>query len=105
MYSEFTRNKAMKTARQHPPVILLLGERTAGNNSFDEWLAKSRYSALEAVDVFQVLEHVCDFTQRDRPDVVFLHVDPVDADIQFMQTLVATAAGQPDVQIIDFADE
>src|SRR5687768_16652141 len=104
MYSDFTRNKAMRMARQHPPVILLLGEKTAGNNSFDEWLAQSRYSALEAVDVFQVLEHVSDFTQRQRPDVVYLHVDSVEADVEFMQTLVATAVGQPDVPIIDFAD-
>lgn len=102
MYASVSENTPM-TARQHPPVILFLGERTCGMDSVDRWLAESRYSALEATDVFQALEQISDFTQAERPDVVFLHCDPASDDIAFMQTLVTTAADQPDVPIIDFA--
>ena len=94
----------MGTAKQHSPVILLLGERTRGRNSIDEWLAASRYSASEAADVFQALEQVSDFTQRDRPDVVFLHVESMVSDREFLEMLVATASSEPDVPIIDFAE-
>lgn len=94
----------MSTAKQHSPVILLLGERTKGQYSVDDWLAASRYSACEAADVFHVLEQVSDFTQRDRPDVIFLHLDSVFRDREFLETLIATSVNEPNVPIIDFAD-
>jgi CheY-like chemotaxis protein len=94
----------MISAKQHPPVILLLGERTRGSDSIDRWLAESRYSVIEAADVFQALEQISDFTLRDRPDVVFMHVDPMANGLEFVQTIVTTAADEPDVPIIDFAD-
>jgi hypothetical protein len=97
-------NKNMGTATQHSPVILLLGQRTSGQNQVDEWLAASRYSACEASDVFQALEQVSDFTQRDRPDVIFLHVDSIGSNHEFLQMLVATAPDEPDIPIIDFAE-
>jgi hypothetical protein len=101
MYSSVS-GTAMRSAQQHPPVILLLGERTGKHDYFREWLAASRYSAFEASDVFQALEHVSDFTIRERPDVIYLHLDSIAADRDFMQTLVATGVGEPDVPIIDF---
>lgn len=104
MYS-LNPDKDMSSAKQHSPVILLLGERSSAQDSVEVWLAESRYSALEAADVFHVLEAVSDFTLRNRPDVIFLHVDRVATDLEFMQTLVGTAVGEPDVPIIDFAGE
>ncbi len=101
MYSSIS-GTAMRSAQQHPPVILLLGERTSSHDYFHAWLAASRYSAFEAADVFQALERVSDFTLRERPDVIYLHLDSIAADRDFMQTLVATGAGEPDVPIIDF---
>ena len=94
----------MGATRQHSPVILLLGKRARGQDSIDDWLAASRYTACEAADVFQALEQVSDFTQRDRPDVIFLHVDPAVSDREFLDMLVATASDEPDVPIIDFAE-
>lgn len=94
----------MATSKQHSPVILLLGKRNKEQDSIDEWLAASRYSACEASDVFQALEQVSDFTQRDRPDVIFLHVDSIGSNHEFLQMLVATAADEPDIPIIDFAE-
>lgn len=93
----------MVPAKQHPPVILLLGERTRGSDSVDRWLAESRYSAIEAADVFQALEQISDFTLRDRPDVVFMHVDSIAAELNLVQTIVTTSADEPDVPIIEFA--
>ena len=94
----------MAMAKQHSPVILLLGKRNKEQDSIDEWLAASRYSACEAADVFQALEQVSDFTQRDRPDVIFLHVDSIGSNHEFLQMLVASAADEPDIPIIDFAE-
>ncbi len=93
----------MRSSQQHSSVILLLGKRTTTNRPVDAWLAGSRYSASEAADVFQALEQLSDFTLRNRPDVVFLHVDSSSSDLEFIQTLIATAAGEPDVPVIDFA--
>ena len=104
MYSSFTSHKSMVSTKQHPPVILLLGERTRGSDLVDRWLAESRYSAIEAADVFQALEQISDFTLRDRPDVVFMHVDSIANGLDFVQTIVTTSADEPDVPIIDFAD-
>ena len=103
MYSSLSRNKSMISARQHPPVILLLGERSTTSDSIDQWLAESRYCALEAADAYQAFEHLSDFTQAERPDVVFLHVDSKADDLRVIQALVTTSADEPDVPIIDFA--
>lgn len=93
----------MDRSTQHSPVILILGERARGKDAVDEWLAASRYSASEAKDVFQVLEQVSDFTIRDRPDVIFFHASSLASDREFIESLVATAATEPDIPIIDFS--
>lgn len=103
MYPSISSNRRMHSAAQHPPVILLLGKRRFAGDSIDAWLAESRYCALEAENAFEALEQISDFTLAERPDVVYLHVDSTDSGLEFMQTLVATAAGEPDVPIIDFA--
>lgn len=95
----------MIATKQHPPVILLLGERTRGGDPVGQWLAESRYSAIEAADVFHALEQISDFTLRDRPDVIFLHADSIEGDLAFMQTLIMTSSEEPDIPIIDFARE
>ena len=105
MYTALTRKGSMIATKQHPPVILLLGERTGGDDPVDQWLAESRYSVFEAADPFQVLEQLSDFTMRDRPDVVSLHSQCVATDAELVHTLVTTASNEPDVPIIDFANE
>lgn len=104
MYASGKSKQTRPTSQQHSPVILLLGQRTKGREAVDEWLASSRYSVCEAADAFDALEQVSDFTQRDRPDVIFLHVDSMVSDREFLQMLVATASNEPDVPIIDFVE-
>ncbi len=103
MYPSVSGADRMSAATKHSPVILLLGKRTGTTDFFDEWLAESRYFACEASDVFHALEHLSDFTLRDRPDVVFLHVDSAHTDRELMQSLVASDVGEAVVPIIDFA--
>ena len=95
----------MASATPHGPVFLLLGKRTGSNDCFDEWLAASRFSACEAEDVFQALEHASDFTQAERPDVVFLHLDCETPDRQFIHSVVATSKDELAVPIIDLTGE
>ena len=90
--------KSMEALRQHPPVILLLGP--SENDKVDQWLERSPYSTHEVSDSFQALEQISDFTVRNRPDVIFYHVDSVTDELPFMQTIVAT--DDSDIPIIGF---
>ena len=93
--------KSMEAARQHSPVILLLGP--SDNDKIDQWLERSPYSTHEVSDSFQALEQISDFTVRNRPDVIFFHVDSLADELLFMKTIVATdEAGIP---IIGFCSD
>jgi hypothetical protein len=93
----------MDRARQHPPVILLLGSQ--GCDQVDRWLEASRFTTSKVSDAFQALEQISDFTVRDRPDVIFLHVDSIADELAFMRNIVATASNEPDVPIIGFSGD
>ena len=80
----------MKTGTQHLPVILLLGKRMKTNDDVDTWLENSRFSALECTNVFQALEQVSDFTVREAPDVVYLHVDRIETEMQMLESMLAS---------------
>ena len=94
----------MKTGTQYHPVILVLGKREGIHDEVDTWLENSRFSAHEATDVFQALEHVCDFTVRDTPDVVYLHADRVEAEMHMLESMLATTAGDTCASVIAFPD-
>src|SRR5688500_18203764 len=94
----------MRSATQHLPVILVLGKRKKNHDEVDEWLAGSRYSTHEAKDVFQALEHVSDFTVRESPDVVYLHVDRMDTELAMLEHMLVSAAGEPCASVVAFAD-
>lgn len=93
----------MHRAKQHPPVILLLGSH--GCDGVDRWLEASRFTTSEVADAFQALEQISDFTVRDRPDVIFLHVDSIADELAFMRNIVATASNEPDVPIIGISGD
>ena len=88
--------------QQHAPVVLLLYNRGKDIDPIDEWLAESRYLTSEAADVFQVLEQLCDFTVRERPDLVFVHVDSLANDLSSLRKLTKTKVDEPGVQILTF---
>jgi hypothetical protein len=95
----------MRSGTQHLPVILLLGKRSKSQDEVDAWLAKSRYSTLEAMDVFQALEQVSDFTVRDVPDVVFLHSERLDTELEMLQHMLFSAVGEPCASVIAFPEQ
>ena len=95
----------MNTGTAHHPVILLLGKRLKTNDEVDTWLAESRYSAHEATDVFQALEEISDFTVRDTPDVVYLHVDRLDSEMAMLEKMLATTVGDSCASIIAYSDK
>ena len=90
--------EAVKAVQNHSPVILLLG--TCETDKVDRWLEGCPYSTREVNDPFQALEQMSDFTVRDRPDVIFLHVDSISAERAFMQAIVASDEG--DIRIIGY---
>ena len=75
----------------HQPVILLLGKRRTNRDAVDTWLAESPYSTCEAKNVFHALEQISDFTMGETPDVVFLHVDRMDAELAMLENMLLCA--------------
>jgi DNA-binding response OmpR family regulator len=94
----------MKCGTQHLPVILLVGKRKKSHDEVDAWLAESPYSADEATDVFQALERVSDFTVGETPDVVFLHVESLEDDLQLLEQMLGTSISKPGVSVIALTD-
>ena len=92
----------MQTARQHPPVILLVEPRS--HDSVEEWLTASQYAMTEVEDVFEALERISDFTLGERTEVVCLPVDSLASQLPLIQTMFATSADEPDVPVIGYSD-
>jgi hypothetical protein len=92
----------MTSTVQHLPVILLLGKRRPNHDEIDQWLAESRYSTCEATNVFQALEEISDFTVGECPDVVFLHVDRLQNELELLENMLDTSAGNVHASVIAF---
>lgn len=92
----------MRSTTQHLPVILLLGKRKANHDEIDQWLAESRYSICEATNVFQALEEISDFTVGESPDVVFLHVDRLQNELDMLENMLDTSTGDVHASVIAF---
>lgn len=78
----------MGTEFTHLPAILLV---TSGQTSClptREWLRDSRFRTWEAVNVFEALEGISDFTLRSRPDVILLSVESVKDDFHLLSELL-----------------
>ena len=87
----------------HQPVILLLGKRMNSQDEVDTWLEESPYSICEATNVFQALEQVSDFTVGKTPDVVFLHVDRIEADLAMLENILLAANGDFHASVIAYS--
>jgi len=90
----------MNAVHQHSPVILLLGKRS-GVDIVDRWLEESSYRTWEAADVFQLLDQVSDFTVRNRPDVVFMHVGATIEEQDLIRSLIEAGTGEAGFRVID----
>ena len=95
----------MTSTTQHLPVILLLGKRRPNHDEIDQWLADSRYSTCEATNVFQALEEISDFTVGASPDVVFLHVDRLQNELEMLENMLDTSSGDVHASIIAFPEK
>ena len=87
----------------HQSVILLLGKRDTGRDEVDVWLADSPYSTCEATNVFQALEQISDFTVGQTPDVVFLHVDAIAAELEMLENMLLAANGDFHASVIAYS--
>jgi hypothetical protein len=95
----------MKTENQHVRVILLLESRSDEPQEVDAWLDESPYTTCEATNVFQALEQVSDFTVREAPDIVFLHVDRIETNRQILEGLISTPGGGHCAEVLAFAHD
>ena len=100
MYTFIPRRDPMNSVHQHSPVILLLGKRSGGD-TVDRWLEESHYRTWEAFDVFELLDQVSDFTVRDRPDVVFIHVGATTEEQDLARSLIEAGTGEAGFRVID----
>ena len=76
---------------QHLPVVVILDSHGKHTREIDLWLEQSRYSTCEAGDVFKALEELSDFTVRQPPDVVYLHVERVETERQILEDMLPAA--------------
>jgi len=75
-------------SQQHVPVIVLLDKQVSGERTeIKEWFAHSRFSMCEAMNVFEALEQLSDFTIESRPDVVLLNVDSSDDEMTMVENI------------------
>src|SRR5436190_22285042 len=86
----------------HQTVILLLGKRLTSQDEVDAWLAQSPYSTCEASNVFHALEQISDFTVGETPDVVFLHVDGIEAELEMLENMLLAANGDFHASVIAY---
>ena len=68
-------------------------------------MAEGRYTANEATDVFQALEQVSDFTVREMPEVVYLRVDQLEAELEMLELMLVSPVGEPCASVIAFSEQ
>lgn len=88
----------MKLQNLNAPVILLLNKTGADNAFVRTWFEKSRFRAVEAVDMLDLLEEISDFTVRNRPDVIIVEAVSFLSNFSLIKDMIHTsinAAGMP----------
>lgn len=73
---------------KHLPAILLIAKDQRGGISEKEWLKQSRFRTWEAMNVFDALEGMTDFTLKNRPDVVVLNVESMPMEFELVLGLL-----------------
>lgn len=77
-----------------PPVILMIDSANECERiSISSWFEASRFSVLDAVDIFSAMEEMSDFTLRDCPDVVLVNVDSYGSDFDALRDVIAAEMG------------
>jgi glycosyltransferase A (GT-A) superfamily protein (DUF2064 family) len=86
------------------PVVLMVEKNMAGERqALADWLESSRFLASDAVDVFDAIEELADFTVRDRPDVIVLDVDCCSDNADLLRNIMTSGRNQP--RILTFSSD
>lgn len=86
-------------------VILLMNRQSGADANFvKKWLANSRFQTEQAMDIFQAIETISDFTGAHRPEVVLLEVDSIAEDMPLIRQLAVCASGETDVPLMILSD-
>jgi hypothetical protein len=78
----------MNTHLKHLPAILLITKDQRDRVPEKEWLKQSRFRTWEAMNVFDALEGMTDFTLKNRPDVVVLNVESMRMEFELVLGLL-----------------
>jgi len=76
------------TKERSLPVVLMIDKGlTAERRALAEWLNNSRFSACDAVDIFDAMGEMADFTVKQRPDVIILDCEPCRENIDLVRSV------------------
>jgi DNA-binding response OmpR family regulator len=80
------------------PVVLMVDKGLASDRGMlANWLEQSRFLSCDAVDVFEAVEEMADFTVRDRPDVIVLDVDCCSENVDLVRTVLSSDRATPPI--------
>jgi hypothetical protein len=70
------------------PIVLMIDKGLAADRrALAEWLSNSRFSSCDAVDIFEAIGEMADFTVQKRPDVIVLDCEPCRENIDLVQSV------------------
>lgn len=82
------------TKERSLPVILLIDKgMTTERRVLAAWLANSRFSACDALDMFEAIGELADFTVRNDPDVIVLNTEPCAENVELIRSLLREESG------------
>lgn len=84
------------------PVVLLISKEEREEGFFKQWLEENEPHVCEANDIFQVIEEINDFTQRQRPDVFLLEVESASPDS--IQEMLYFSSDENEIQIVAYSE-
>jgi hypothetical protein len=82
------RIKNATKERSLPVVLMVEKNMAAERKALAEWLESSRFLSCDAVDVFEAIEELADFTVRDRPEVIVLDTDPCSENLNLVRSML-----------------
>jgi hypothetical protein len=81
------------------PVIVMV--EADDRENIQKWFHDSRFNVFDAVNIFDALEAVSDFTVREHPDVVLLNVECCDDDLPLIRSAYeAVSQSSPEVMAV-----
>lgn len=94
----------MGNAESAGPVIVMI--EADDRENIHKWFEDSRFHVFDAVNIFDALEAMSDFTVRDQPDVVLLNVDCCDEDLPVIRSTyeAVTSHCAPEVMAVRKTD-